>query len=180
MNRLLFHHTDSARLPWILCEQFLKPGRNQLGNFPNPDFLWATTDPLGDSTAAGSYAKAMYRQGGVAAVRFTLAFDDFIPWTLAKETYPQWTIQQCARLEKNVPLKQIARWYCRAEALPASHWIAVEFRTWKRPEWRTVQQDTLYVDDLAREATLQLDNITYYSRQFIEPGQATGYAFRAN
>ena len=40
----LYHHTDSARPPWILRDQALKPDRIQAGRFPYPDFLWATTD----------------------------------------------------------------------------------------------------------------------------------------
>jgi hypothetical protein len=179
----IFHYTDSARLPWILHEQLLKPGRNQIGNFPDPDFLWATTDPLGDSTAASGtrLAKAMYRQGIVAAVRFTLAMGDFMPWAVAKEKHPQWTSQQCARLEKNVPPKQVAQWYCRTEALPASRWLAVEFRTWKNPEWRTVQRDMLHIpQDRSEGLAIRLDDIIYHSQQIIKPGKPTGYAFRTN
>jgi len=74
----LYHHTDSARLPWILRDQSLKPGNNNIGDFPD-DFLWATPDPMGDPTASSPVAKYKYRDGDIAAVRFTLSATDFAP-----------------------------------------------------------------------------------------------------
>jgi hypothetical protein len=102
----IYHHTDSARLPWILRDQSLKPGGNQIGDFPD-DFLWATSDPMGDPTATSTSAaaRARYRDGLIANVRFVLARDDFAPRLTVKETYPQWTPKHCAMLERCVTPK---------------------------------------------------------------------------
>jgi hypothetical protein len=42
MTTRLYHYSDTARLPWILDTGDLRVGRNKIGNFPDPDFLWAT------------------------------------------------------------------------------------------------------------------------------------------
>ena len=65
MSEVVYHFTNSARLPWIIETCELRPGLNRVGDYPNPDFLWATTNQLGDNTASGmsggSYTA--YRQG---------------------------------------------------------------------------------------------------------------------
>ena len=54
----IYHHTDSAHLPWILNDAALKPATGtSCGIFPDPDLLWATTDPLGDPTITITVSK---------------------------------------------------------------------------------------------------------------------------
>ena len=173
----LYHHTDSARLPWILRDQTLKPIRNY-GCLPEPDFLWATTDPMGDSTATSSFGndRAAYRDGNIAAVRFTLDEADFTPWTVARTLYPQWTPRHCAALENGVPPGQVARWRCRVEPLDASRWLAVEYRTWRNPRWRPVTPDVLCIASDAPDVLgVRLDGVIFASRQEEKPGQPTRY-----
>lgn len=136
-TKTIFHHTDSARLPWILRDQMLKPGSNRVGNYPD-DFLWATPDPMGDPTASSAVAKNKYRDGDIAAVRFTLSATDFRPWNEMKASHPRWqahhiAILESAAMKMGASPQLIAQWQCRLEPLPASRWLAVEFRTWRNP-----------------------------------------------
>jgi hypothetical protein len=47
MAALVYHHTEIARLPWILDAGALRPGRCTVGNYPDPDFLWGTVCAAG-------------------------------------------------------------------------------------------------------------------------------------
>jgi hypothetical protein len=168
---LLYHFTDSARLPWILRDQSLKPGSNNIGDFPD-DFLWATPDPLGDPTASSAVNPAAYRNGDIAAVRFTLSADDFTPWDEMKMSHPRWQARHIALLERSAiemgtSPKQIAEWQCRVEPLASDRWLAVEFRTWRNPRWRAVQANTLRSvgDGGASGMGVQLDGVVFCSQQ---------------
>jgi len=57
----VYHFTNVARLPWMLRAGELRPGANAIGNYPHPEFVWATTDGRGSrsSTASQGYRKAM-------------------------------------------------------------------------------------------------------------------------
>jgi hypothetical protein len=179
----LYHHTDSARLPWILRDQSLKPGSNNIGDFPD-DFLWATPDPMGDPTASSAVNKNQYRDGDIAAVRFTLSRDDFKPWDDMKTSHPRWQARHIALLESaaikmGATPQQIAQWRCRLEPLPASEWLAVEFRTWRNPRWRAVQANTLRSvgDGGASGMGVQLDDVVFCSQQRAgSVGMPTAYA----
>jgi hypothetical protein len=71
---LVYHHTDTVHLPWILHAHALNPGRGMTGGFPEPDFLWATTDARGDpSSTSAIHSRKAIRIGYALAVRLTLA-----------------------------------------------------------------------------------------------------------
>ncbi|HEX9231343.1 MAG TPA: hypothetical protein VF869_05515 [Jatrophihabitantaceae bacterium] len=129
----VYHFTDTARLPWILTAGELRPGRNRVGGFPSPDFLWATTDERGDRTSALS--RQGLRRGMVRAVRFTLAAEDFEPWPQAHTRFPQWTPDQVARLERLVREQGVSPlcWRCRVDSLAANRWLKIETRTYTTP-----------------------------------------------
>jgi hypothetical protein len=61
----LYHFTNTARLLWIVGAKELRPNCNQIGGFPSPDFLWATTRSQGDRTASGNarLSRAPYVSG---------------------------------------------------------------------------------------------------------------------
>jgi hypothetical protein len=110
---LVYHYTDTARLPWILNSGLLMPGRNQIGGYPDPDFLWATTSPDGDGSASAS--REAFRSGLTQMVRFVLHTDDFEPWPTIVERSPQWTPDIVAQLEnaargKSSPAEVCADW----------------------------------------------------------------------
>ncbi|SIO44154.1 hypothetical protein SAMN05443247_05414 [Bradyrhizobium erythrophlei] len=47
------YHFCTGRPPWIVGAKELRPNRNQIGGFPSPDVLRATTRSQGDRTAPG-------------------------------------------------------------------------------------------------------------------------------
>jgi hypothetical protein len=167
----LYHHTDSAHLPWILYDRALKPGLNRIGTFPE-DFLWATANPMGDPTATsilGPTVREGYRSGKLAAVRFALDDADFTPWTKMKE---RWSTRHIALLENCASASDIARWHCRAASLPVERWTAVEFRTWTNSRWRPASTTVIKFEE---GLGVQLDNAMFVSQQRLGPG-ATSYA----
>jgi hypothetical protein len=128
---LVYHFTDTARLPWILISRELRPGRNKIGGMPDPDFLWATTDSRGDRTASSSHQSEMYRKGRARMVRFTLRAHDFEPWRKLVDRHPAWTsvfidrLVRAARAVRSSP----DTWLRRTEPLPWRNWISVETRS---------------------------------------------------
>jgi hypothetical protein len=131
----VYHFTDTARLPWILSTGELRPGRNAIGKFPSPDFLWATTSDKGDPTAAAG--KRAWREGMTRLVRFTLAAEDFEPWPTVYSRFPQWTPDQVQSLEMTALASgsSPSRWLCRVDPLPADKWLSIETRTY-RGRWQ--------------------------------------------
>jgi len=125
----LYHFSDTARLPFILKSGTLQPGRNSIGGFPDPDFLWATSQSAGDYTASGAQE---YRQGKIRLVRFKLERHQFVPWHEIVKQYPQWTSFHIAQLEKSAAGKsKPTDWYCRSEALSLANVLTIETRTWQ-------------------------------------------------
>ncbi len=169
----LYHHTDSARLPWILRDGVLKPGNSRLGGFPD-DFLWATANPVGDTTASSLYNPAPYRDGRIAQVRFTLHEADFISWAEAKATHSRWSPRFCDLLEARASAAQIAQWFCRSATLDHDRWLALDFRTWRNPRWRPASPE---VFETSRNGGLgvRLDSVVYTSWQHASPTEPTTY-----
>lgn len=126
---LVYHFTDTVRLPYILASGELQPGSNKIGGFPDPDFLWATANSFGDVTASG--ASAAYRNGRARLVRFTLKAEQFIPWSHVPEIHPQWTPELIARLEAAAGGRNPgAAWFCRSEPLALSECLAIDSRSY--------------------------------------------------
>lgn len=133
---LVYHFTNSARLPWILISGELRPGSNRIGGMP-PDFLWATTDLRGDRTASSSLQSEMYRSGRTRMVRFTLRVDDFEPWRQVVDRLPAWTadfIERLVRAAKDARSSP-ETWHCREEPLPSRSWVSVETRSYADNRW---------------------------------------------
>jgi hypothetical protein len=136
---VVYHFTDTARLPWILATGELKVVANRVGGYPEPRFLWATTDNRGDRSAAAG--RDGYRDGHRQLVRFTLAREDFEPWPAVTTQFPNWTPEQIERLEARGRRlgSQPSCWRCRADPLPADRWLLVETKAYTsawRPRWR--------------------------------------------
>jgi hypothetical protein len=64
--RLVYHFTDTTRLPWIIDSGELQPGKNRIGGYPL-DFLWATSSLNGDRTSSASSKQALklWRSGAL-------------------------------------------------------------------------------------------------------------------
>lgn len=136
---MIYHFTDSARLPWILRDRELTPGRCKIGGFPDPDFLWATGSPHGDRSASGG-GKG-YRDGITRLVRIALRPEDFLPWRAAATEHPDWTDEHVAQLESTavaMGMRQsdFDQWYCRALPLSADRFLSVETRSYANNSWK--------------------------------------------
>src|SRR5467141_1366758 len=138
MNNV-YHFTDFARLPWIIESDDLRPGRNKIGDFPDPDFLWATTNNRGSRTASAWQQTAL--EWELPLVRLTLDATDFEAWRVVVARYPAWTPDQIRRLEvSGLQIKDDPRtWRCRVEPLPLSRVARFEARTRNTP-WRPLSE----------------------------------------
>jgi hypothetical protein len=172
---IVYHFTCTFRLPWIIAAAELRPGRNQSGNYPSPDFLWATTIQQGDRTSA---AWQSYRQGS-ALVRLTVPAEDFELWPDITSRFPQWTQEDVRRLEHNAQhfegISTISGWRARVEPLPISRVIKAEAKTYTG-QWRPIALECIPgpVRDPQIRA-VEFNGTVYYSMQVIDPGRPTMY-----
>lgn len=175
----LYHHTDTARLPWILRSGELRAGRNAIGGFPDPDFLWVTGRPEGDRTSSASRGKAL-SCGYVRLVRFTLPADEFEPWRDVMARYPQWTSEQIQRLidvarQKGLSAADINSWQTRLDPLPRPKWIAIETRSWTDKRWKPLSVDTKPFELAPDILGLEVDGRPFIYREFDTYHGAQGY-----
>ncbi|MGF3027912.1 hypothetical protein ACQVP2_34610 [Methylobacterium aquaticum] len=170
---VVYHYTDTGRLPWIIKAGELRPGANRIGGYPNPDFLWATTSPVGDRTASAS--REALRSGLTRTVRFVLSAEDFIPWPQILGGYPAWTPDHIMRLEKAAAgLSSPTTWRCRAAALPRSAWLGIETRSYIDKRWLPLSLDEPVIEDGAALG-LWIDHRLYVSERIESLSGATGY-----
>ena len=134
----LYHFTCTARLPWIIEANELRPYRNQIGGLSSPNLLWATTSSQVEPAASGLEG---YREDVVALVRLTLFADDFETWPTMVARLSQSTIEHVRRLEADAGASGqvgVELWRARAEPLPFSRIICVEAKTYTG-DWRTIE-----------------------------------------
>src|SRR5258707_5551922 len=117
MTNKLYHFTDTVRLPWILRSGILRPGRNSIAGFPDPDFLWGTTEAAGDRSASSATGDSdrSYRAGATRQVRFTLHGEDFQKWPDITRDHPAWPAEQISGLERVAGQSSPTAWRCRFE-----------------------------------------------------------------
>lgn len=177
----IYHFTDTARLPWIFTSGELKPGRNKIGGFPDPDFIWATTSAAGDRTASsmkGDAAVSAYRRGATRLVRFTLRVEDFHQWRAIARLYPAWTENCITRLERSAGSESDpATWWCRAEPLSRPRWLGVDTRSFVSPDWKPLSPDTeIFEGPIKGSLGIIVSGKPFMSAQREFPNGATGYA----
>ena len=174
MSAVVYHFTDTGRLPWILRDGVLKPGRNRIGNYPDPDFFWATTSPIGDRTASAS-VEAL-RSGLTRSVRFALRAEDFEAWPKVVEQFPAWTPDQVARLERAARGASSPReWRCRVEPLPANPWVGIETRSYTDRTWRPIDPAAKVEALDAETIGIWIEGKIYTSAKVEGPNGATGF-----
>jgi hypothetical protein len=167
------HFTNTARLPWILSSGELRPGANAVGKFPDPEFVWATTDHRGSRTAA---IRPGYRDGTWLLVRFTLSIDDFKPWARIPSLYPTWTPEAVERLERSGRKMgdDPAQWWCRIEPLPLSRAVAIETKAYRDPTWTALRsREVIHLPD--GMLGIVIGKTLFCSKQFEESDGRTGY-----
>jgi hypothetical protein len=172
----VYHYTDTARLPWILRSGELRPRGNQIGDFPPPDFVWATTSGVGDRSATASMQTL--RAGLTRLVRFVLRASDFEKWPDAVARFPAWTADEISRLERAAQgMSSPALWRCRTAPLPREAWVAIETRSWTNKQWKALPLDDLQPIEQPDGKTLGIviDGTAYLSTQVELPDGARGY-----
>jgi hypothetical protein len=171
----VYHFTCTARLPWIIATRELQSYRDPISDFPNPDFVWATTRHQGDRTAAGMKG---YRSGATALVRLTLSAGDFELWPEITNRFPQWKPDHIRRLEaaaRSMGETNTASWRARAEPLPISRIIEAEAKSYTG-RWRAVElHDFLQHPSDPAVRGVVVNEVVYYAAQYIAAGH-TGYA----
>ncbi len=172
----LYHFTNTARLPWIVGAKELRPNRDQIGDFPTPDFLWATTRSQGDRTASGMQG---YRERVTGLVRLTLFAEDFEEWPAITARFPQWTIEHVRILEATARAsgQAVDCWRARAEPLPLSRIISAEAKTYTG-SWQAIEFSYLQHPSNPALRGIVLNDKVYCSHQHAQEGQLTGYTVK--
>lgn len=138
---IVYHFTDTMRLPWIIETGELRPNTSRIGDFP-PDFLWATTDQNGDrtSSAASSGIRKLWRDGQLQLIRFILKATDFGDWEEAA-TSSGWPDEQVEALKKAAVAlgePETTKWRCRPDPLPISNVLRVEAKSYFSGRWTLI------------------------------------------
>lgn len=174
MSAPVYHFTDTARLPHILFSGELQAGRNRIGGFPDPDFLWATTSSHGDRTASASMPAL--RDGRVRLVRFTLDAQDFEPWDTIVSRIPAWTAIHITRLERAAIGKSRPQdWRCRLDPLPADRWVCIETRSYTDKVWRPLPTPWAVMPFDEKSYGVQIGAKIYVSASVPGPHGSAGY-----
>jgi hypothetical protein len=139
VSKFAYHHTDTVRLPWIIETGELRPALNNRVGFPT-DFLWATTNELGDrtSSAMSPEGRRLRRNGLSQFVRLTLDPADFSSFPEMIKRHPEWTknhIDLLIRGAKAMGEDCIGRWLCRDQALPLTRVIRAEAKSYAAGRW---------------------------------------------
>ena len=174
MSAVVYHFTDTGRLPFILLDGELKPGRNKIGGFPDPDFLWGSTSSQGDRTASASMPAL--REGRTRLVRFTLPAEAFEPWHTIVSRFPAWTPEQIGRLEQAAVGKSRPQdWRCRTEPLPADQWVSIETRSYTDKAWRLLPPPWTILPFEETSVGVQIGTKIYVSTAVPGPFGSAGY-----
>ncbi len=178
----LFHFTDTSRLPWILSSGELRPGGNKAGGFPSPEFVWATTNMLGDASASVA-GGAPYQSGKVRHVRIAIGAEHFMPWADVPKAFPQWTSAQVARLESyGKGASDPKSWWCCPRPIAAEHWLAIHSRSWTDNRWRMLDPATKATpagdDDGLTWLGVEVVGRPFISAKVTAQDGRTGYALR--
>jgi hypothetical protein len=168
---LVYHFTDTARLPWILASGELRPGKTLIGD----DFLWATTNEKGDRTASIKVgADADFRSGLVRAVRFTLDGSDFENWPVANGWPPEYVdgLEEEAKRMKVNP----NTWRVRRTAL-SDRIYAIDTKAWNDNKWRSLESCKVYTMPNGFYG-VEIGGKMYASKQRLMPGGLIGYEIK--
>jgi hypothetical protein len=173
----VYHFTDTLRLPWIIHSGQLRPGRNKLGGYTSPEFVWASTDPRDDRSASITRGEP-YRDGRVRHIRFTLPQDRFIPWREVPMRYPSWTSDQVARLEHSGKALQTSpdNWWCRAGTLSLEDVISIDWRSYRCNQWKPLPGKGQLYTDLWPMLVYRVEQHCFASEPVDGPRGEQGYA----
>jgi hypothetical protein len=135
---VVYHFTDTLRLPWILEAGELRPNPTCIAGFP-PDFLWATTAEAGDRTSSAAAPAVLkhWRDGELQLVRFVLKAADFGDWEEAARL-SNWSVEQIKALKKAARRfgePNTGNWRSRSGPLEISNALRVEAKSYRGGRW---------------------------------------------
>ena len=170
--RKVYHFTTTDHLPLILGSRKLVPAYNQFNpmrSHPSPpptNFLWATTDEHGDPDAPAVVRQKHeweWKHDLIRLVRFTLAAEDFEPWSKIITRCPNWLPDHVKMMKEYA--REIggshSAWRCRSEPLASERWLAAETRTCSG-QWRPFDYNNL--DYVIEPATRKIYHFTDTAR----------------
>lgn len=184
MSAIVYHFTDTMRLPWIIEASELRAGANRVSALPF-DFLWATTNPTGDRSSAAQAspaAREVYRQGMSQLVRFTLPDECFIRWRDVPRLYPKWSPDQIARTEKLAIERGetgFDKWRLRLDPLPVARALAIEAKSYASGHWTPVDatmKSCVALGDIDNGRGVIIGEQVYFSARTVLPGGPMAYA----
>ncbi|MFG1184394.1 hypothetical protein [Xanthobacter aminoxidans] len=172
----IYHFTSTAHLPWIIESGELRAGRNKIGGFPDPDFLWATSNRYGDRTAT-AMASPAYRDGKTWAVRLTLDPVGFAHWSIIPGLFAQWTGDQVERLERLAAGKSDPRdWWCAPGPMPLSCVTVMETRSYRDSSWKRIEPEVTTIwQGGTKWLGVQIGDRQFFSAKCIGPHGQDAY-----
>jgi hypothetical protein len=180
-SKFAYHFTDTVRLPWIVESGELRPVLNTSDGFPR-DFLWATTNKLGDrtSSAMSPDGRRFWRDGRSLLVRFTLDSADFKGFPEMIENYPEWTSAHVAQLVSAAAAmgeRHADQWLCRSEPLPLARVIRTEVKSYVEGRWTEIDLSSFPSDFSIGPNTryVALGKNIYYSTRVVGQSGAAAY-----
>jgi hypothetical protein len=176
----VYHYSDTVRFPWIMDSGELRPTDSPYNGYPNPDFLWATTNDKGCPSATLINRKELYKAGIMHVVRFTLSAEDFQGWPQLAIDHPDWTALHISILNKTgVDLGDDPRtWRCRIGTLRGDRWVAVHARSYRDNRWVELPRD-LPIDKQGDVREINIPQFgRFVSRKFKQPDGKTAYQVR--
>jgi hypothetical protein len=134
MRDVVYHFASSSSLPWILDNGALTPTMCVDIGIGRTHFLWGTTDPTGDLTAApfrhlhGDHDNDWYA-GEFQIVRFALPANAFLSWFEVQQ-FENWKSDEIAALmaadHRQFGDVDHDAWQLRRDPLPLADVIKVE------------------------------------------------------
>jgi hypothetical protein len=143
ISNLVYHFTDSVRLPWILDAGEIRPGTcRHLEGWPDMNYVWAITNPIGSLSAAAVIGTmgTLYRNCLVWKVRFTLSADDFEPFLETIKHVPGWCDDHTTDVYETACGDDPADWRTHYGPIPKAKWLAIHARSYLS-DWREIPRD---------------------------------------
>ena len=179
MTDRVYHFSSTLALPWIIAAGELRP--STFGG-PTDNYIWATSYPEGERTAAASHLGDWWEFGQAEIVRFTLNAADFIPWDEIKKT-PLWVgadpemlelREKCAR--DGCREHDVSKWHLRRELLPLTSVLSVDTRS-QRGRWRRIRATRKQCIKTPEDFPIMgfnIDGFEYYSKR-LQDGDGEFY-----
>ncbi len=124
---VLYHHSTTAHLPWIVKSQELQPEANLHNDFYDWALLWATEHPGGDRTATSGIYRDEVKKGMARYIRFTLPEAAFVPWNEYKAGCNPDGIEAVETRARQLKVDP-QLWWCREQPLELSKVLEIHHR----------------------------------------------------